>query len=460
MSSKKDNADSNSIYKFGKARAAGLLETTGITSRDQIIDPYDLVRVGDYGNNKYERAQYEQDLAQAIQIAERQEAAYQEWYNSESQQVARQKAIGLNPDLTGDIESGQASDVAAPQGSPMEGIPTSEQTAMQVAQVGLGALTSIAGVFTGVSSIMGTLSQIGLNAASQSLVSEQVDAQELANMANFEKLSFGGISDSLAAAISAGGDAFNVADFFADDSNFESIYKAYAPSDDPRYKDAFNRIRTSSRKIYEDAYSTLGNTEDNRNRLLSRMASRYYDPNDDIMTGQLRIMVNAQEELDLLYKDLQKQIIGIKQKYMDSIDVNAAAAGFNANSEASVALGDFNTDYYSAMQGEILGLVEQKRLIAESLISQASGDVYSWMGRKFNDSVGQNKQLAGWQILAGAHMGWQDYLLVSNDRRMQIILDNLKNLGDAASTNASLSEDRFTLDAIKAGASVLIPWIK
>lgn len=394
---KKERQEAAQINQYDFTQPIGT-----VTDRSQIIDPYEIVRIEDYGNNRIDRAQYENDLAQAVRYAEQQEASYQEWYNSESQQIARQKAAGLNPDLAGMTESGTASDVAAPQSSPMANIPTN----LDVANSVMGALSSIAGVFTNVSSIMGTLSQIGLNVAQESLVGEQVDAQHLANIGNFEKLVYGGVSDSLAQAMSVDGTAFDMAKWF-DGQDFEPMFKSYAPEDNKSYRDAFNRILKNSRQIHTDAYSRLGATEDGRRKYLNHLASGYYDTSDDVMTGQLKVIVNAYESLDFVQTNFLKRKREIERDYMDRIDVAAAAAGFNANTELGISRADFETDYYNAMQGDLMAEYDIAIKKSQSIVDGASADVYHWLRNKFN--VNNNAGVA-WQILAGAHMGWKDFL--------------------------------------------------
>lgn len=58
-----------------------------------------------------DKARYEQSQAEKEWLSQMQLYEYEQWYNSEEQQVARMRAAGLNPDLLG-LES--ASETSAP----------------------------------------------------------------------------------------------------------------------------------------------------------------------------------------------------------------------------------------------------------------------------------------------------------------------------------------------------------
>lgn len=419
----------------------GILNTTGITSRDQIINPYSLLDPSSFGNDRHGRAAYESLLAELKLIAEQQEASYQEWYNSESQQVARQRAAGLNPDLLG-VEGGQASDVAAPEGSPMQGLPTDGEIAMQATNT---AISGISTVLSSVSGIMGTVSQIGLNDAQKKLINNQAtlaqqqsDGQFLSNIGSFISSAQSGISDMLAQSMQSTPDAFDIDGFFAGD--FSSLSQSLLPSDDPRYSQAFDRVLKHSQKTLGDAYKQLDGSEDSRKAYLNKLASRYWSDDDDEMIGQLSIAVHADEELYLIANDTQKQINKAVQSYVDNIDVEAAAAGFNDENE-------YKSEYFGNLDGEALAVIETAIKRAKMVIDQATSDVYDYNRRQFNSPLNwfnpSRKQRIGWQIVAGSHMGWQDHFAATADKMFRPIIDeyrariqNLRDTGAAALQNA------------------------
>lgn len=416
-----------------------------VTDRSQIINPNEVVNPDNYGLGRRERLRYESDLAQAKLYAEQQEAAYQEWYDSPAQQAARQREAGLNPDLMG-VEQSQASDVAQPDSSPMSNIPSN----LDVASTALGSLGSIASVLSGVSGIMSTISSIGLQSAQKHLIDQQADGQFLNNIDSFRRQSYAALSDHLANAIRTGGDSFNIDDYYAQD--FNDLYSSLSPSDDPRYRQSFDDLKSSSQKIFTDAYKELASTEDGRNTYLRRLASGYYSDDDDEMVGQLGIVVQAEEELFRISMDLQKSVADIKKRYMNNLDVDSAASAVNDENE-------YKSEYYGALDGEIIAQIHTAVKRASSVITSSKSDVYSYLRRQFKRApLPQVKQRVGWQIVAGSSFGWEDHLLATCSNLFTPIINEVKsrtalNHSSAYSNFANSESNRIQAEAAKQNAN-------
>lgn len=290
-----------------------------VTSRDQIIDPYALVNPANYRKNRVGQAQYNSDLQQAQQYAERQEAAYQEWYNSPAQQVARDRAAGLNPDLVG-LSGTEAGDTQVNPNSPIAGMPTNGQvameainTAMSVIQTALSAASLAAGI-----------PNIGKQGH---LLDAQLDSTNLANVTAFEQLAHKGIASKLAtahAAATAAGSAFDVAAWFADDNNFSDIIPSYAPSDNPMYQHALQRVRKGSESVLADAYSTNSATQQNQQSFAKLLANPYANPNTVIMSAFLEPLMSAVFEMEKVESEYRSSAAEFKKDAMSSIDASEA----------------------------------------------------------------------------------------------------------------------------------------
>lgn len=416
--------------KFDKAN----FQTTNITSRDQILNPYDFVKLSDYSNNRAGRLQYESDLARAIQIANMQQASYDEWYNSEAQQSARQKIAGLNPDLNG-VEASSAGDMENAGIIPGQSVPTNEDFALNV---GNTLITGISSVLSGVSSVMGLTSQLKLNKAlvdntkaQTDLVKQQSDAQFMNNIGSFVRNSQSAIADRLAKALSSDTD-FDIDSFFKGD--FTDILKMFSPSDDIRYSDAFSHVLSNSQQVHSDAYKTLSTTEEGRKQYLSYLASSYYSDDDDEMIGQLSIAVHADEELHRIAAETGKAIKATILDYVNKVDVSAAAGAFNASNT-------YDEEWFSNLDGSVMAILEKGIKSALFIQQKATSDVYGYLNRQYNSPLNMfmpdRKQRIGWQILAGSTMGWQDHFAATGNQYFDYIINQYKATVENLRANAS-----------------------
>lgn len=145
------------------------------TQRSQITNPYSKENRAQYNVGVFEETlrkmgfrtgydNYMMDMDNRAREWETQNQSlgYEENYNSPEQQAARMRAAGMNPDLSGDMNPGQAAEMAEPAESP-GGYPTDmdmlSETGNTVAQMG-SAIMAIMGDSIG---LLGKAAEIGTN---------------------------------------------------------------------------------------------------------------------------------------------------------------------------------------------------------------------------------------------------------------------------------------------------------
>lgn len=298
-------------------------EIGSITSRDQIIDPYSLVNMANYRKTRAGIAQYNSDLQQAQQYAERQEAAYLEWYNSPEQQAIRDREAGLNPNLVG-LSGSEGVDTQQNPNSPVAGMQTNGQLALESINTALNIMQTVASV----GSFAAGLPNIGKQGE---LLDTQIEAMKLGNITAFEQIAHNAIASNFAtfhAAATAAGDAVDVAKYFADDKNFEDIIPSYAPSDSPMYRNALARVRKGSESIIADAYKTNAESLGNQISFAKKLANPYTDPNTLVMAACFEPVMNAIFDAEKEELEFQKLVRDKKKEYMSSIDASEAGEIF------------------------------------------------------------------------------------------------------------------------------------
>lgn len=289
-------------------------EIGSVTSRDQIIDPYALVNPANYRKTRAGQAQFNADLQQAQLYAERQEAAYQEWYNSPEQQAIRDREAGLNPNLVG-LSGSEATDTEMNSNSPIAGQQTNGQVAMDSINTAMSVIQTAASVAT----FAAGLPNIGKQGE---LLTAQVDAQQLANVSAFEQTAHSAIASKFAtfhAAATAAGETVDIAKYFADDNNFADILPSYAPSDNPMYKHALDRVRNGSQSILADAYSTNADVAGNQQSFAKLLANPYSNPNTVVMSALLEPLMSAVFEMESAEASYRSSAADFKSEAMSGI---------------------------------------------------------------------------------------------------------------------------------------------
>ena len=304
----------DSVLSFNDQMAAPI---GSVTSRDQIIDPYALVNPANYRKSRTGQAQYNSDLLQAQQYAERQEAAYQEWYNSPEQQAIRDREAGLNPDLVG-LSGSEAADTEQNPNSPIAGQQTNGQLAIESINLVMSVVQTAASV--------ATLAQGIPNIGKQGkLLDSQIDAQNIANVNSFEQIAHNAIASKFAtfhAAETAAGRAVDVAKYFADDANFADILPSYAPSDSPMYQHALARVRKGSESVLASAYGTNADAAQNQQSFARLLANPYANSNTVVMSAILEPLMSAVFQMESYEAQYRSDAAKFKSDAMSGIDAS------------------------------------------------------------------------------------------------------------------------------------------
>lgn len=361
-----------------------------VTSRDQIIDPYQVVQLGMYGNGSKAQALYNADLAAAQNYAARQEAAYKEWYESPEQKVARERAAGRNPDLMDISGTSGAAETNGPQGSPIQGIPSSEQ----VAATSISSIASIIGGLSSVASLATSFSNIGLIKGQKDLQTEQIHAGKLANIASAESLFSQGIGNRLSNAISssvASGQSLDIDSWFADDSNFNGLFESYGFEDNIVYRDAFQRARESRQKLAKSSYDSTSGTLRSQKSYAEGLADPTYDSNVLIQRSFMEPVLEAEFKLREARAEFDRNVLDMKSEYMVNLDVDGLAEG--ANNQA------YQHEY---------DLYIKK---CQSIIEGATSDIYKNWRDGYNAHKDDPLGMAfSYLIMNRGEMKWYEYL--------------------------------------------------
>lgn len=332
------------VYKSnqGKRQAAMAILAAGvgdITSRDQIINPFDLIDPNMYENTRRGRALYESDLAALMELQKQQNAAYEEWYNSPEQAAARERDAGLNPDLIGLDNSGEAGSAETAQAVPGQNLPTNGQIAFNAASV----LTSI--VQSGVS-----LASLPTQFANLFQIKEVTkglkldnEAKDIANTVALGASISSDIEGLLSTAVqdhnSSGSSVpFDYDAWFANDDNFSSIRAMY--SDNPRLDTVLSSQRSQILKHRKNMVA-----------LQKDWASDQFDfgqiASDPMFSDDQKLMLSTNIPLMSFFFDVRKAALK-RQKVYDEIDAEIKQG---LDVQTAIDAANQSNEYLAAIDG-------------------------------------------------------------------------------------------------------------
>lgn len=333
-----------------------------VTSRDQIINPMELLSPSMYKNTRAGRAQYESDLEMLKNFQSQQEAAYQEWYDSPEQAALRERAAGLNPDLIGLENAGESAEAGASEEVPGQNLPTNGQIAFNAVQ-SISSILQTAGSLAGLAT---TFKQLPLMEAqtigqqlNNDLIKSQINSNIQSNLNTFNDSVSKAISERFATWQSLAGVGADVAGWFADDSNFDDLTSIYAPDDNPRYAASLSSLRKGYQANIAAATKLNKELTVDNIGLATNLAQPYYSDDVKLMTNQLSPVMDAIFQLEDSTRVFQKKVIEAKSQYVDNIDPEKAATSFNQVQE------------YNAMLAKHKSIIEgAKSLIYDNLRSE------------------------------------------------------------------------------------------
>lgn len=315
-----------------------------ITSRDQIINPDELINTSMYANNVQGRALMDNDLQRARTYAEQQEAAYQEWYDSPEQQAIRQRAAGQNPNLM-EYSGGESSDITPQNVSPMAGLPTN-------GEIAVNAVSGITSIFSSISSLAALPASIGAawaaadaSKAAAGLSRAQKEATEVATLGAVEKYWFGAISDNLSDAYSAAvtsGESFDFDKWISEESNFAGIFESGVPDgvtvEHPRYGAAWQRVKKNIQRAKAGAYSTTSANLQSEDTIGQLLANPYRDNDVLLAAAFYEPLMKRRAETEKILADYEYTLANLRSP-------EKAAAAENAEY-------DYKTNYFQNVASE------------------------------------------------------------------------------------------------------------
>ena len=368
-----------------------------ITSRDQIINPYDYLNYDYYRNSARGQSLYNEDLARLQQIALQQEAAYKEYYDSAPQQALRDKQAGLNPNLN-EIDPGSSASGFQPTESPLSGIPTTGDMLANIGSAVASLVGSTAQLVSLPFSLGSSIAQKRMFADQSDMFSASADQMRVSTLSEFEKNIYGAVSNNLADAIQLSvqeNKPFDFDSWFAEPKNFDGIFESYAPSDNPMYRSAFSRAIKNVQKSKAGAYDVNKQSFSNQSEFAQMLADPYTDLDLLIQVALTEDFAFAQREIERLELDFRKKVIDTKTEYINGLDVSAIS---EANTREYLA---------TALKAEYDSLLSQKQSIISGYEIKAKKklwDIYD--SNKYN-----RRGLAAFYLINGhAPATWSNQL--------------------------------------------------
>lgn len=344
----------NHVYKPARDMDNLLNSSRGDTSRQG--DGFNFDLFGDFRPN-FEGLDLasSSSLSNDIQLKKAQFDAqlalinWQTWYNSEGEKVKRMRAAGLNPDLigldsastaSGSIDSNLGGETSsALQGSAaIRQAAASErqaniQSALAVPQLLLQGVSVVTGVF-------GSMAQIGVSAATKSLVNKQTEGVLLDNFTKARGIAANKVIDGLSSILGVNGDLSQL----SDDKIVEAIHESSSSitGDDPidrlirKEMHSIENNPAVARQYWEDYSAGLKSRQD----AAETRAHPLYNEDFLSMSDSFKPLMAA--SYDALMSDLDKQIeeTSYLLDYFNSADGAVKALSENAAN-------DYNADYYN-----------------------------------------------------------------------------------------------------------------
>ena len=408
-----------------------------VTSRDQIIDPYSVVLQSQYKNTKKGRADYEADLAQAKQFAERQEAAYQEWYESPEQQALRQRAAGINPDLVGLSETA-AGDVQSTDFVPGQSFPTLGQSLVQ----GATSIASVVSSLSGIASLATAFSDIPLKAQTLNNLQIGEEALTLANIDSLKHSLAGDISDLLATAVqshlnSDSPEPFNYDAWFSDDSNFEPLKPVYGNFSS--YPAALSLARKQSLQFHKNASNLQSDTLNADYSVGQILSDPRLSPSQKLTAIQLRPYTEACIAADKSRSELEKVLNDWNRDFRSKVSVDKAAVAFDSSNDASAAQSNYTVDYLGEVDASLVAAFERYLRDTTLVASELERNINTGYLAMYNcDPLGYDGFRAAYLYGSKGGHSWQDAFITRSQSDVESIIDSLVAEAQASQNTAKL----------------------
>lgn len=364
-----------------------------ITDRSQIINPTQFVDISQYTNDAEGRAAYQSDLLAAQTLAKQQEAAFLDWYNSPDQMALRERDAGLNPNLVGldGVSSGSQTD--PPSGSPLDGVMSDEQIRAQRIQ-------NFTSILSGFSSLIGSISSVGglVNSFAQiGLVRSQTQQTELSNANLFQQLVHkdvaGRVANAMSSAVSAG-QSFDLDGFFSNVDNFSGIFESYAPIDSPQYRSLYDSTLKQTQSLLGQALSVNKDTASNQSDFAKLVSNPYYSDDIVLQVAMLEPVMQGIEDLRLSQQEFETFANGLRLKYAEGVDVDAAVDFFNAENL-------YQSEYFDSLDGDEQARYDTLIKKSQSILDNIEASIRNNLFEIWNKNKSSQRGLSAAYMLMG-----------------------------------------------------------
>lgn len=376
------------------------LSTTGITSREQIINPDLIMSDFNFGNSVSERKRYEEIRNSLLEIQKQQDAAYQEWYESPEQQNIRDRAAGLNTDILG-LSGSESAVTDVGSESALSQIPSN---ADRFSAIGSG-ITSLVNSVAAMASLPSSF-------ANFKLVNSQLQAQELQNLKDFESLAVGEISsrlsDSISSALDGGEAAFDIASWFADEKNFEGIFESYSPKDNARFRSSFANVRKRLQQNLGKAYEQGKVTNENKSSFAAMAADPRYSTDFLIQVAATKPYMEAQLKVEKAIADYQAYLNEWNLKYQQGLNVEIAVDVANQQNQ-------YNSEYYDQLDSEKAARYQNLMNEVESIGLELEKSIRSNYKTLYEGNENNLTGVSVAYLYRNAPSGWKDYFLANSN---------------------------------------------
>lgn len=425
------------------------LPVTGITSRDQIINPYDYLDHYHFGNGAQGRREYNEFLGRLQNIQAQQQASYDEWYNSPEQQAIRDREAGLNPDLVG-LSGSEVPQTGVSQINPTEGLPTTGEQVSSVVQ----GITSIIGTLSSVASLATAFSTLPLTAQQSKnakLLGEQLGLQnESLGLQNEQQLGLmmaRDISDLLATAqqvhLNSGkSEPFDLDGWFAHDDNFAPLGAIYG--NNPRYAPQLAKQREAVLNHMKEAASAQKDLASSTYGLGQIISSPYYSPDQKLTMIQLKPFTAACAAADLADTKLRETLADIRSKYASGLNVQTAIDVANNQNK-------YQSDFYAEAQGSLVAAFEQFLRDSATPAYELEKNINQGYLDMFNsDPSGEGAWKASYLYGSKGGSSWKEAYYIRFDESFKSLIDSELAVAQATGDYASLNAMITAFDSILA----------
>lgn len=384
-----------------------------VRDRSDIINPEQILNRITWGTDAESVALYNKYLQALRNLQAQQESAYQEWYNSTLQQAQRDQLAGLNTDLLGISGNSLASQSDVGSSNPYDGLPTSEEIAIQKAQVRNQRIANLISSIGTVANLGSSFAGIGKTVADFALSRSQKVAQDISNIQSFEDLAGSEIasrlSDSIGSAVSAG-QSLDINEWFSNPENTSGILETYQPTG-VDYSRSFSNVRNRIQRNLGQAYENGKVTAENQSNFAAIAADPRYSADVLVQMAQLKPYMEARLAMQMAQDEYNEVLANWNKEYQKALSSKNAVDFANNQNE-------YQAEYFKELEAKKMAAYETYIKQAEAIRSQMRSAIDSNLMAIYKANPNNQKGFAAAYMFDNAGLAWYEYLgaaLISTD---------------------------------------------